>query len=232
MYLVLNKVTKGEGMKNIQIFSILAIIALLHVTEIYAVTIDGKNWRQLTETTNISFDELTEIYDINTGELLDPTNYTIGGVSFAGWTWADPGEVSAMFNTFTGLNIAEEEWYFEFDSTWAPEFFTKFDPLHENSTETSLMGITRSKKVINNNILMGLASIDDFIQGHSLGDAALNIHIWKNGTNPDYTGAFLYNLDAASIPEPATFALLGIGLVGLAGVEVRRRRKKKAVMKR
>ena len=35
--------------------------------------------------------------------------------------------------------------------------------------------------------------------------------------------------DPDPIPEPTTIAILGIGLVGLAGAEVRRRRIKKAV---
>jgi hypothetical protein len=39
------------------------------------------------------------------------------------------------------------------------------------------------------------------------------------------------DIDVELIPEPTTIAILGIGLVGLAGAEVRRRRKKKAVDK-
>lgn len=42
-----------------------------------------------------------------------------------------------------------------------------------------------------------------------------------------YTSATTFTLDGVSTPEPTTFALFGLGLLGLGGAVVRRRRKAK-----
>lgn len=54
---------------------------------------------------------------------------------------------------------------------------------------------------------------------------------WNDVREFQYWSVVEFNAEMNPIPEPATVALLGIGLVGLAGAEVRRRRKKAAVNK-
>lgn len=66
-------------------------------------------------------------------------------------------------------------------------------------------------------------TFNDTIVGESNRDAIVSARLTFT-----YTSATTFTLDGVSTPEPTTFALFGLGLLGLGGAVVRRRRKGKA----
>lgn len=98
--------------------------------------IDGREWRQLTETRGFSVNMLDTIYDRDTG-LLDTGTTTLANINgdivdFDGWTWAHMDDLVPMFNSFPGLDFTT---FFasEKDSEWGPAILEKFDYLYTDS---------------------------------------------------------------------------------------------------
>lgn len=181
---------------------------------------NGKEWRQLTETVNITWNELDAIYDTNTG-LLD-TSVTIAGpdsVDFDGWVWASNDEVTDMFNAVTGLNFTIGTTYTEAGSKWGPELLQTFNSNHTTSTLMWAAGYTRELDQYGYGCIAGV--IDNF-------DASVIDHIvygsGGTGVNDrhDDMSVWVYK-DAAPVPEPSTIILFGFGILGLAGIGRRKR---------
>ena len=86
------------------------------------VSADGKNWRQLTETTGFSFDSVTNRCPIGGGAC---------GGAFDGWTWATVTEVQSMFQTYNSAFVVNGGTS-DFEASgnnnaWATAFLTDFN---------------------------------------------------------------------------------------------------------
>ena len=125
-----------------KIFSLLRLFILSTcLSTAQAVEIGDKDWRQLTDTVGITYDELASIYDVSTGRLLDESRHMIGDVDFSGWTWAAAQDVYAMYAIITGKPLESYDYYYEENPPW---LFPFFNTLFEYTDQTNLETVIAS----------------------------------------------------------------------------------------
>jgi hypothetical protein len=197
----------------------LALVALLSITTspvsavliTDTVTVDGTKWAQVDLFRNVSW---------NTWNAACPAGAcipgsSVGGYDMTGWTWASAAQVIGLFEFVSGLTadaspIGKVQ---ELNSIWAPEFLTQFRPTSSPANgNRNILGLISTDSPDGNR--GGKAELSDRVTG-SLVDLA-----YTNDAGTNKVGAYNHNgawvVQSASIPEPSTLAIFGLGLMGLA----------------
>lgn len=221
---------------NKKLIGLIAGLALfLGASMAQAVSISDKDWRQLTDTVNISYNDLvadsSNGCSASTGECNGSLTVGAETVEFNGWTWATRSEVGALFETLifgspTGYFTTSNTVYGEQNSSWAPQAIDVDLNGPDNgyfqltgSSGTSydfVLGITRTDRIDTSLIYGGY--LEDNYPDETAYDHAYT-PLYTKGSAYDYKGVWLYH----QVPEPGTLALLGIGLFGMG---LARRRQK------
>jgi len=206
--------TIGRRTRNF-VFSIALALALPVSAQAATVFADGKEWRQVTDTLNTSWNTLAASCDTTTG---------VCGGAYDGWTWASGAEVISLFESFAGFALTlSPDAYFEMNSPWAPLFLTQFTRTIESPLWAQVSGQTRSSAPSETSF----AALRDSFSANESDYAALQVVNY--GANGSFAapgiGAWMYV--TAPVPEPEIYAMMGLGL-GLMGWAGRRKRLREA----
>lgn len=203
----------------------LATIFLLVVTttpsvSTYAagVVINGREWRQLTETTNFTWNEVATVCPAEGGAC----SGSLGGVNFTGWIWATALEVGDhLFRSYIPTfpsSLTEE--FTEIGSSWGPAFFSDFEPtlaatgsdfafqnvLGLSATTRQFPDIAYAPEILNRE--------EDTLQNFDplLFPDIANLGMGRNKDQPSANfGVWLYS----PVPIPPAVVLLGPCVAGL-----------------
>ena len=164
--------------------------------------INGVEWYQPADITGYSWNEFNTVC---------PTGVCTGSINsndLTGWMWASADDVNALFNYYIGSDELSggPDFYNEFNSTWAPLFFSDFVPTLTAPFGQQTIGWISTEYDSDSGHAGRLGSQGDF----DFAETAFFLD--KDFVDPP-VGAWLYR--SAEVPTPTTFSLLGLGLLML-----------------
>lgn len=201
---------------TITVFSVCSVGQAAHVTA------DGKEWMQLTDSTNISHDTMASNCSTATGAC------TSG--SFEGWTWANNDDVASLFDWYIGTESgvttpapfpAGPYLSSKPGSAFAPDFLSDFAKTNEQTRFwESANGMTRDTHIVRVPFIgltstAFIASIVDW-SGSSVADTARIQAGWITSRSSSKLGQWVYR-DVSAVPLPAAVFMFAPALLGFLG---------------
>ena len=176
------------------------------------MVIGDRNWRQVNDTLGLSWNQVSTVCSPISGIC----NGSTGGVDFNGWTWASTVDIAELFAYFNPNFIVPTHTVAENNSEWGPNFLNAFDPSPSPyflGDSEIVLGISRRSVNLfgDEMVFYGYVTDNSSVNFSDTMSNARTISIYN-----DYegNGVWLYR-DAIQIPEPSTYLLMGIGILGL-----------------
>jgi hypothetical protein len=200
------------------------------------VTVGNREWRQLTETTGFSWNEVSTVCNSTTGVCNGSLGPDGSKVDFTGWNWAANSDVQGLFNAQIGNFFATATTDYKpgvIDNSQIAAFMADgfFLPT-QTAGARRVIGFSRTPERLGQTVLA--PDVQDATNqgacdfGPNFCDAAFLNRNYGLTSKEAAVGAWLYR-DASPVPLPGALLLFGSGLATLLGLARKRSGKTAAV---
>ena len=182
------------------------------------IVVDDKEWAQISLFTNLSWNDVNAIC---------PSGICVGGTlngyTMTGWTWANVSQANSLLNGFIGSDLLGPgpDSIAQVDSVWgAAAFDAGLNPTESlPAGQSTYRGIYAWTSDIASVGCSGCGQnifVQDLPAGSLTADRMGSTGSVSFGNSLSTLGALFFRSNVSTVPVPDTFALLLLGIFGLA----------------